>query len=220
MPEYQYTIKDNTVSVIEHESELTVLDFGNWQSERIIYYRSLLAHKRDMEYAEAYLKQMFFDECTSLIDGSLINSSIQILIKCFSNPSGKGRHKLDETKVFRIFAKKIGEEDLTTQFSQFYTARNKVISHDQLNFSENIIGLVVNPTTGIAEDVAEITVRIGYLYKQNQELLLKMVHIVLKYLDEQIMGVRQTLLKEYNGLTEKPDLNNIRCESIPMATAW
>ncbi len=95
-----------------------------------------------------------------------------------------------------------------------------MISHDQLNFSENIIGLVVNPTTGIAEDVAEITVRIGYLYKQNQELLLKMVHIVLKYLDEQIMGVRQTLLKEYNGLTEKPDLNNIRCESIPMATAW
>ena len=47
-----------------------------------------------------------------------------------------------------------------------------------------------------------------------------MVHIVLKYLDEQIMGVRQTLLKEYNGLTEKPDLNNIRCESIPMTTAW
>ena len=214
MPKYRYTIKDNTVSVIEHESELTVLDFGNWESERIIYYRSLLAHKRDMEYAEAYLNQ------TSLIDGSLINSSIQILIKCFSNPSGKGRHKLDETKVFRTFAKKIGEEDLTRQFSQFYTARNKVISHDQLNFSENVIGLVVNPTTGIAEDVAEITVRTGYLYKQNQELLLKMVHIVLKYLDDQIMGLKQTLLKEYNGLTEKPDLNNIRCESIPMATAW
>lgn len=220
MPKYQYTIKDNTVSVIEHENELTVLDFGNWKNERISYYRSLLAHKRDMEYAEAYLNQMFFGESTSLIDGALINSSIQILVKCFSNPSGKGRHKLDETKVFRTFAKKIGEEDLTRQFSQFYTARNKVISHDQLNFYENVIGLVVNPANGIAEDIAEITIRTGYLYKQNQELLLKMVHIVLKYLDDQIMGLKQSLLKEYNGLAEKPNMDQVFCENIPVATAW
>ena len=108
MPDYQYTIRDNTVQVENHEHELTVLDFGNWESGKIGYYKSLLAHKRDMEYAEAYLNQMFFGDSTSLIDGALINSAIQLLIKCFTNPSGKGRSKLDEVKVFRTFAQKIG----------------------------------------------------------------------------------------------------------------
>ena len=124
MSDYHYTIKDNTIQVIDKKQELTVYDFGNWQAERVSRYRGLLALKKDMEYAEAYLNQMFFGESTSLIDGALINSSIQLLVKCFSNPSGDGRPNLDSTKVFRTFAKSIGEEDLTKQFSQFYYARN------------------------------------------------------------------------------------------------
>ena len=220
MPDYQYIIKDNTVQVENHEHELTVLDFGNWESGKICYYKSLLAHRRDMEYAEAYLKQMFFCDSTSLVDGALINSAIQLLIKCFTNPSGKGRSKLDEVKVFRTFAQKIGEVDFTRQFSQYYDARNHVISHDQMNFTENIIGLVVNSTDGSAEDIAELTIRTGYLYKQNQETLLRMVQVVLKYLDEQIIGLKQSLLEEYNGLPGKPDLTKICCENIPIAKSW
>lgn len=208
MPDYKFTIKNNTVQVVNH-NEMTVLDFGNWESGKIGYYKSLLAHKKDMEYAETYLNQMFLDENTSIIDGALINSAIQLLVKCFSNPSGKGRRQLDEIRVFRTFAKKIGEDDLTRQFSQFYEARNHVISHDQSDFSENIIGLVVNPSSGFAEDIAEFTIRTGYLYKKNQEILLRMVHVVLKYLDEQIMGLKQILLNEYNSLTEKPNLKKI-----------
>ncbi len=64
MPDYQYIIKDNTVQVENHEHVLTVLDFGNWESGKICYYKSLLAHKSDMKYAEAYLKQMFFSDDT------------------------------------------------------------------------------------------------------------------------------------------------------------
>lgn len=49
-------IKDNTVHVIGKKDELTIFDFGSWESGKIGYYKSLLAHKRDMEYAEAYMK--------------------------------------------------------------------------------------------------------------------------------------------------------------------
>ena len=218
MSDYHYTIKDNTIQVIDKKQELTVYDFGNWQAERVSRYRGLLALKKDMEYAEAYLNQMFFGESTSLIDGALINSSIQLLVKCFSNPSGDGRPNLDSTKVFRTFAKSIGEEDLTKQFSQFYYARNKVISHDQLNFTENIVGITVNNATGIAEDIAEITVRTGYLYQENQKLLLRMVRIVLKFLDCQIESIKNYLIEEYNR--EKPDLKHIACENVPMSNKW
>ncbi len=220
MTAYQYTIKDNSVQVIGHERELVVYDFDNWKKDIIMRYRALLSMKKDVEYAEAYLKQMFFNEDTSLIDGALINSAIQLLVKCFSNPSGKGRPSLNVNKVFRTYAKSIGEEDFTKQFFQFYNARNEVISHDQSEFLENIIGLTVNPSTGLAVDIAEITLRKGFLYKQNHEILLRMVHVLLDYLQSQIEEIRKSLIEIYNDLSEKPDFNIVFCENIPMATAW
>lgn len=220
MTAYQYTIKDNSVQVIGYEQDLVVYAIDNWKKGIVTRYRALLSIKKDVEYAEAYLKQMFFDENTSLIDGALINSAIQLLVKCFSNPSGKGRLRLDANKVFRAYAKSIGEEDLTKQFLQFYNARNEVISHDQNVFMENIIGLTVNLSTGLAVDIAEITVRKGFIYKQNHEVLLRMVHILLKYLQSQIEEIRESLIENYNDLSEKPNLDIVLCENIPMATAW
>lgn len=220
MTDYKYIIKNNTVLTVDHEYELLVYDFGSWMQKTVLHYRALLAMKRDVEYAEAYLKQMFFDKGTSLIDGALINSAIQLLVKCFSNPSGKGRPNLNVNKVFRTYAKSIGEEDLTIQFYEFYNARNEVISHDQRDFSKNIIGLTVNCKTSLAEDIAEITVRSGYLYKQNQELLLRMVHIVLHYLKTKITEIKDSLIKNYNDSSEKPELGIIVCEDIPMSNAW
>lgn len=220
MTAYRYTIKDNSVQVIGYEQELVVYDINNWKKEIILRYRALLSIKKDVEYAEAYLKQMFFGESTSLIDGALINSAIQLLVKCFSNLSGKGRLSLDVNKVFRTYAKSIGEEDLTKQFLQFYNARNEVISHDQNEFLENIIGLTVNRSTGIAVDIAEITVRKGFLYKQNYEILFRMVNVLLNYLQSQIEEIKKSLIEKYNDLSEKPNLDIVFCENIPMATAW
>ena len=220
MTDYKYIIKNNTVLTVDHEHELLVYDFGEWMQKKVLHYRALLAMKRDMEYAEAYLKQMFFDNSTSLIDGALINSAIQLLVKCFSNPSGKGRPNLNVNKVFRTYAKSIGEEDLTKQFYGFYYVRNEVISHDQRDYSKNIIGLTVNCETNLAEDIAEITFRSGFLYKQNQELLLRMVHIVLHYLKTRITAIKESLIKNYNDCSEKPELDIIVCEDIPMSRAW
>lgn len=89
MQKYEYTIDDNTIQVISHEQELKVYDFGNWESEKILHYKSLLAHKKDMEYAKEYLNQMFFQKDSSLIDGALINSAIQLLVKCFTSSKGE-----------------------------------------------------------------------------------------------------------------------------------
>ena len=117
-------------------------------------------------------------------------------------------------KVFRTYAQSIGEEDLTNQFSQFYNARNKVIIHDQDEYCRNIVGLVVSHSTGVAENVAEITLRTRYLYKQNQQLLLKMVNVVLRYLPCQIDAVREKLLAEYNKLEVNSNLSTVVCEDV------
>lgn len=220
MNKYDYTVADNTVKAVGFEDAITVFDLSSWKPDMINYYRALLAHKRDLEYAEAYLNQMLFQTDTSLIDGALINSAVQLLVKCFSNPNNMGRCCLDSKKVFRKYAKDIGEQDLTGLFSKFYDARNTVICHDQYNYKENIVGLAVNKTTGTAEEIAEITVRTGYLYKQNQEILLRLIRVALSYLETKREEIKRKLIAEYNEATTKPELNLVVCENIPLATSW
>lgn len=217
---YQYVIKNNTVQTVGFENTIIVYDIQSWKPEIAIYYRSLLAIRRDMEYAKEYLSQMFLQKDTSLIDGALINCAIQLLVKCFSNPQEKGRRCLDKNKVFRKFAKEIGEEDLTKQFLQFYTARNQVISHDQVNYKENIVGLTISKDSGVAEEVVGLTIRTGYLYKQNQQILLRLVNMVHSYVSSQLQELDTMMVDEFNNIEDKPKLHPIVCENIAMATAW
>lgn len=220
MRKYDYTVADNTVKVVGFEDSVSVYDLSSWKPQLINYYRALLAHERDLQYAEAYLNQMFFQQDTSLIDGALLNSAIQVLVKCFSNPSNMGRCCLDQTKVFRKYAKTIGEQDLTGSFLKFYNARNTIIAHDQINHKENIIGLVVENNTCQAEDIAEITIGTELLYKQNQETLHRLIKIAKSYVDNQIQGLRIMIISEYNEANPKPNLSKIECENIPIKTAW
>jgi len=217
---YQYIISDGKVKAKGFEDAIIVLDLSAWKPELINYYRSLLAQQRDMEYAQAYLNQMFFQRDTSLIDGALINSAIQLLVKCFASQNGDGRRPLDSKKVFRTYAKKIGECDLTKQFSQFYDARNHVISHDQKNFKENIVGIAVDLRENQAEEIATLTIRTGYLYKENQQILIRLVKVVQSYIEEQIKNLDKMLIDGFNKSLPKPFLDVARCEEIPMATAW
>lgn len=114
MNNYPYTIKDNTIQVVGYEKKIAVFDISKWKPENLNYYGTLLEQKRDMDYAKAYLNQMFFRSDTSVIDGTLINSAMQLLIKCFTNPSNKGRRCLEHKMVFGTYAKQIGEQDLTS----------------------------------------------------------------------------------------------------------
>ena len=108
----------------------------------------------------------------------------------------------------------------TGYFSKFYDARNTVIAHDQINFRENIIGLTVDTTTGEAEDIAELTIRTKYLYKQNQKTLLRLIKVAKEYVENQIKGLREKLIGEYNGATSKPNLCEVVCENIPIEAKW
>ncbi|MBE6113260.1 MAG: hypothetical protein E7195_09685 [Peptococcaceae bacterium] len=220
MGKYNYVIKGNTVQVSGFEDSLTIYDLYSWEPAKVNYYRSLLAQKRDMEYANAYLNQMFFSENSTLIDGALINSAIQLLVKCFSNPQEMGRSRLDDKKVFRRFAKETIKEDLTEQFAKFYEARNKVISHDQIEYKNNIVGLVINKENNHAEDIAAITIKTTYLYKQNQEILLKLVKVVNNYIDSQLEKLNKQFINDYNNSVIKPNLKLVRCENMKMATHW
>lgn len=220
MDTYEYTIENNTVKAIGFENNKIIYDLSSWKPEKVHYYRVLLSHKQDLEYAEAYLNQMFFQIDTSLIDGTLINSAILLLIKCFSKPTKSGRRCLDAIKVFRKYTASIGEEDLTDSFAKFYNARNMVIAHDQHDYKSNIIGLTVDTVSGNAEDIAELTIRTRYLYKQNQTILLRLLKITKKYIDEQLTSLRNEFISEYNESTTKPILNPIICENISKSTAW
>jgi len=64
--------------------------------------------------------QMFFTPDTVLIDGALINMSIQLLIRWFTKLGKNDRIKFDESKVFKTYAIEIGELDLSRTYLQFY----------------------------------------------------------------------------------------------------
>ena len=83
-----------------------------------------------------------------------------------------------------------------------------------------MVGLVINRNTGEAEDIAEVTIRTEYLYKQNQEVVLKMVTVVESYLDDQIEQQKKLIIDEYNKCVDKPQLAVMKCENMPMTTSW
>lgn len=94
MSKYLYELSNGTLCVKNCSEPVEVFDLKQKMTEFTGYHRSLLAHKHDMDYAREYLQQMFFHKDTTLIDGALINSAIQLLVRCFSNPSCKGRGRL------------------------------------------------------------------------------------------------------------------------------
>lgn len=219
MPKYTYEVNDNTIQAVNYESEVAVYNVDEWQSKKIRYYKSLLSIRYDMERARAYLNQMFFDDGTTLIDGALINASILLLVRCFSNPTGNGRKDLDINKVFRTYSLSIGERDYTTQFEALRNGRNTVIAHDQDVYKENIVGLTVNNKTGLAEDIAEIICQRPYLNRQNQQIVLSMVDVVYSYTVSCIDNLKKNIIDEYNN-SKDVVLEILQITDVQLTNSW
>ena len=90
----------------------------------------------------------------------------------------------------------------------FYNARNKVISHDELNYMNNIVGITIN-NSGNACDITELTVSTHYVYERNKKLLLRLIHVAIEYCSEQLNGMKNQLIEKYNAIFPKPVLPEI-----------
>lgn len=220
MDEFNYITIGSRYYVEGQENNYIVYNLGEFCPELARQYKIMMAHKHDLDRAFACLEQMFFSEDTSLIDDTLINTAIQLLVRCFSNPSNKGRKKLDYVKVFRGFSRSIGEDDFTQQFSKFYNARNEVISHDQAGFYENLIGITIDVDKNIAVDITDITIRTTYLYQQNQVVLKKLISIAQKYVSEQLDQIKQKLIDWYNTNDDKITLKPLEKPNAERFNAW
>lgn len=220
---HKYEIKNGKYCVIGDEKGVfNVYSIDDWNLPLITRYKSFLAHKEDLKYANAYLDQMFFGENngTTLIDGALINSSIQLLIKCFTNGDGKGRKQLNYKKVYVTYAKTKGETDLERIYLQFYNARNKTIVHDENDYIDSIIGLTVNMETGEAEELSPLIIRRRYLYKQNKELLKKILDVALSYVDEQLEIMESSIIEMYKQGKYVGDMVVMKCDDIELSNCW
>lgn len=220
MDEFNYIVVGNRYFVKGRENDYIVYNIGEYCPELAKQYRIMMAHKHDLDRAYACLEQMFFNSNTSLIDDSLINTAIQLLVKCFSNPSNKGRKKLDFVKVFRSFSNSIGESDFTQQFSKFYDARNEVISHDQAGFFENLIGITIDIDKNIAVDIMDITLRTDFLYKQNQVLLQQIISVAQKYVTAQLDQIKKKIIEWYNTNSDVLTLSPFEQPDVERYNAW
>jgi len=205
MGDFEYEITPNGYCIKGEDSQYKVLELDNFEPVLTTRYKELLAQKHDLDRAEACLKQMFFSEDSTLIDGALMNTAIQLLVRCFTKSGIHDRMKFDENKVFKKYALQIGEADLSQTYLQFYNARNKVISHDELNYSNNVVGITVD-SNDVAYDITHLTVATKYVYKQNRDLLLRLIAIASKYCDSQLDGLEQQLIDGYNQMEHKPVL--------------
>lgn len=223
MSSHKYEIKNGEYYVKGDEKGVfNVYSLNDWDSPLIIRYKSFLAHKEDLKYANAYLEQMFFAENngTTLIDGALINSAIQLLIKCFTNGEGKGRAQLNYKRVFVTYAKAKCEDDLEKIYLQFYKARNKSIVHDENDYADSIIGLTVNMETGRAEELAALIVRRRYLYKQNRDLLKKILDVTRSYVDEQLETMENKIIQMYERGEYMGEMRIMKCGELQLSNCW
>lgn len=202
---FEYEITKNGYEIKEEKSQYKVLELENFEPVLTLRYKELLAQKHDLDRAEACLKQMFFSKASTLIDGTLMNTAIQLLVRCFTKSGINDRIKFDENKVFKNYALQIGESDLSQTYLQFYNARNKVISHDELNYSNNVVGITVD-ADDVACDITHLTVATRYVYEKNRDLLLRLITIASKYCDIQLDKVKLLLIDKYNEMECKPIL--------------
>ena len=197
----KYYVKDDTekrykVFQITEESMGTNKGMYN-------YYLSLLAHEKDFDYVKAYINQMFFGESTSLIDGALINSAIQLMVRCFTNPQGKGRNSLNETKVFHIHAQEMGKPSFINKYNQFFEARRKNLAHDEDAYKDNIIGLTFDLSENKPLEIQTISVRTGYLFKQNADDIVQMADIALDYIDKQKKSIEIKFMEYFANINNE-----------------
>lgn len=211
----QYSFVDG--KVVFKDNNLIAYDISTWEPEIVSRMKAMLAIQRDLDYAEAYLNQMFFSEGTTLVDGALINSAIQLLIKCFTCSRGS-RLPLDEVRVFRKFANQIGESDLVETYKAYAEARNRVISHDQDGYKDSGTGLIVDQRDGKAVSMMGYSIKTTYLYKQNQQTVLKLVKIAQQFVNQQKTEIETKLVEKYNS--EKPELTELGVGEIKLDNAW
>lgn len=149
-----------------------------------------------------------FNDDTSLIDGALINTAIQLLVKCFTHSGKDDRINFNYLKVLKKYALENGEEDLSEIYLKFYNARNKIISHDELNYPNNIVGITID-TLGNACDITALIVSTHYVLFNNKTLLLRIIAITLSYCSEQLEHMKKLLVEKYNTMSPKPILSKI-----------
>ena len=219
MGKFQYEYTNGKYRVKNCDEEFLILEIDGFEIELTKRYRELLSQKHDLERAQACLDQMFFNKDTTLIDGALINSAIQLLVRCFTKSGKEDRLKFDEVYVFEKYSISIGEENLYKQYMQFYVARNKVLSHDELNYHNNIVGITID-LHGTAQDITPITVSTTYVYKQNKDLLKRLINIAHRYAEEQISTVEKLLIDRYNACDPKPILSPIDSTRLGTFDSW
>lgn len=185
-------------------------------------YLSLLANEHDLTYSKAYIDQMFYSENTTLIDGALINSAIQLLVKCFNNSGGKGRAQLDFKKIFDSFAKSIGKPSYLKQYNKLRDIRNQTLAHDENDFKENKVGISIDTHEGKIVEITHIKIRQKFLYEQNANVLKEMIEIALKFIDGQKQEIESVLI-DYFGkkpLSEISQYNLLDCKGADSINAW
>ena len=199
----RYEVTDNGYCATAPHENYKVCEITEFEEELTNRYRELLSQKHDLERATACLNQMFFNKDTSLIDGALINTAIQLLVRCFTKSGSDDRMQFNYFKVFKKYAVQNGEEDLSEIYLKFYNARNKVISHDELNYTNNIVGITMDDS-GNACDITELTVSTHYVYEQNKSLLLRLLRVATAYCSEQLEHIKNQLIEKYNATSPKP----------------
>ena len=224
---FDYEIKDDHYAVIGDEEckyKVYQIDDSNLGGIQGLFnrYLSLLANEHDLNYAEAYIDQMFFQIDTSLIDGALINSAIQLLVKCFTNPTGKGRSQLNAKKVFEIFTQNTGRINYLKQYTDFYDVRRRSLAHDDSDFKDNMVGITVDTQNCIPVEIAYIRVRRRFLYKQNADILKEMIKITLEYINVEKQQIEKKLVEHFNAkpFSEISDYELLGRKGIELSNCW
>lgn len=223
----QYAIKDEHYVVIDDENDrykVYQIDDSNLGELQGVFnsYLSLLANEQDIKYANAYINQMFFSEDSTLIDGALINSAIQLLVKCFTNSAGKGRAQLNHKKVFDDFAKGTGRKSYLSQYLEFYNIRRRSIAHDEIDFKDNIVGITVDMQDIKPVEIIYINVRRKFLYKQNADILKELLTITLEFINYQKQNIENRLMEHYKAksFSEITQYKLLDCKDIELSNSW
>lgn len=161
--------------------------------------KSFLGHKLDLIKGKTNIKWILEDQNPygkEYVNQILIDSTIQLLIKCYSSTKNNGRIQLNSNQVFNNFSNQ--KDHLIEYFNLYKDQRNQIISHDEKNYLDHQLYIVLNDL-GEVNDLRLIGKHMHFFTEDTIRILSDLLDISINYCNEQINKVKEKIKQEFKN---------------------
>ena len=179
-------------------------------------FRGLYSHiliKIDLENAITYLERAIVEDDYSIKDG-LFRIAVISYAKCFSASKRGGRSPLNAEKIYK------GNKEDIYHHKCFVEMRNKYFAHDEKDFKDAMVGLLLNVDSREYVEIIDVALRGEFAFEATLKILRVLCEKNLDEVEIMIKNDKESLRayfdeKNFCDLEKYPEIN-LKMEPVKM----